>query len=431
MIFAILPLTLTVLTLLASPVRLLRVGSACIGPLPLPASLLSRRASPICHLARSPSNAASEVSMTWNNQNGGPWGSGPSRGQTPWSAPPGESSDLEARLRGLRNRFFQSPPSGLGGAILPSLLLLVLAIWGVSGFYTIGPNEVGLNMIFGRYVATKGPGLAFNWPAPVGSVLKLAVTDRNSTDIGFDPVDPARAANGDVQDVPAESLMLTGDQNIADVKFRVVWQIDPARPEAYAFNVGNPRDAVKAVAEAAMREIVGRTPIQDLLTADRSRIEPAAQKLIQDVLERYGAGILVLQVQLLPIDPPQQVIAAFKDVTVAQQDKDRLQNEAQTYANKVVPEARGQAARITQDAEAYKSRIEAEAKGEAQAFDEVYASYREAPDVTRRRLYIETMQKILESAHKTIIDSKAAQPVAPYLPLPALAAAPPTKGDAP
>jgi modulator of FtsH protease HflK len=354
--------------------------------------------------------------MPWSNQNG-PWAGGPGRGQSPWTQPPGEPSDFEARVRRWGQDLKGWRPNRGNGALFWIAGAIVVALWFASGLYTVGPNEVGLNMTFGRFTSQHGPGLAFNWPFPVGSVIKPAVTDRNSIDIGFAPEASSRTSDASVEDVPAESLMLTGDQNIADVKFRVVWQIDPTHPEEYAFDVANPRETVKAVAESAMREIVGRTPIQGLLTADRSQIEPAAQDLIQNVLNHYRAGVLILQVQLLPIDPPDQVIAAFKDVTVAQQDKDRLQNEAETYANKVVPEARGQAAKIVQDAEAYRSRTVAEATGEAAAFDEVYASYLAAPDITRQRIYIETMQKILAGASKTILDSKGGPPVAPYLPL--------------
>jgi modulator of FtsH protease HflK len=360
--------------------------------------------------------------MPWSNQNG-PWG-GPGRGQSPWSqAPGGGGSNLEDFLRRNQERF-KHFPTGFGSRWVWLVGVVLVVLWLASGFYTVGPNEVGLNLVFGRYTSKTGPGLNFNWPFPIGSVLKPAVTDRNAIDIGFEAESNSRIADlGDVEDVPAESLMLTGDQNIADVKFRVIWQIDPARPEDFVFNVSEPREAVKAVAESAMREIVGRTPIQGLLTADRSQIEPAAQQLIQSVLDRYKAGVIILQVQLLPIDPPEEVIAAFKDVTVAQQDKDRLQNEAETYANKVVPEARGGAAKIVQDAEAYQSKAEAEARGEAAAFDQVYASYASAPAITRERIYLDTMEKILSSTPKTFVDQKGASGIVPYLPLSAVGGA--------
>ncbi|NDA46293.1 MAG: FtsH protease activity modulator HflK, partial [Alphaproteobacteria bacterium] len=297
-------------------------------------------------------------------------------------------------------------------------LVLALGAWLASGFYTVAPNEVGLNMVFGRFEKRTTSGLNYNWPYPIGSVTKLAVTDRNGTDIGFITREDSRRMNTASQiEVPEESLMLTGDENIADVKFRVIWQIDPMKPEDYAFNVRNPPETVKAVAESAMREIVGRTPIQRILTAERKVIEPAAQELIQKVLNDYRAGVLVLQVQLLSVDPPEQVIAAFRDVTAAQQDQDRLRNEAEAYANRVVPEARGAAERIKQEAEGYREQTVAEARGQASRFDQIFTQYKNAPAVTRERMYIEAMERVLASSGKIIIDQQGGQGVVPYLPL--------------
>ena len=198
----------------------------------------------------------------------------------------------------------------------------------------------------------------------------------------------------------------------------MIWQIDPSRPEDFAYNVANPRDTVKAVAESAMREVVGRTDIQKLLTAERKNIEPAVQNLSQGVLNDYKAGVLVLQVQLQSVDPPNEVIAAFRDVTAAQQDQDRLRNVAEAYANKVVPEARGKAAAIIQEAEGYREQTVAEAKGQASRFDQVYAQYTKAPGVTRERIYLETMEHVLGAANKVIIDTRGTQGLVPYLPLP-------------
>ena len=205
-------------------------------------------------------------------------------------------------------------------------------------------------------------------------------------------------------DIPEESLMLTGDENIADVKFRVIWKIDDQKPEDYAFNISNPPATVKAVAESAMREIVGRSQIQKLLTAERKVIEPQSQELMQRVLDGYKAGVKIVQVQLLSVDPPQSVIAAFRDVTAAQQDLQRLGNEAEAYANRVVPEARGAAARIMQEAEAYREQTVAEARGQAGRFDKIYAQYKNAPALTRQRLYIETMERVLGGAEKVVLD---------------------------
>ena len=375
--------------------------------------------------------------MPWNNQNGGggggPWK--PSNNQGPWGSGGGGGGgngggpqDFEEMLRRGQRRLQQYIPGGSGGGPgfkgVAALVLVGALGWLLSGFYTVQPNEVGINQRFGAYVGKTGPGLNYNWPYPVGSVTKLKVTDRNSIDIGSRVgIERSRTVE---QDVPEESLMLTGDENIADVKFRVVWQIDPVNPESFLFNLRAPQETVKAVAESAMREIVGRTPIQRILTQERKVIEPEARDLIQRVLTSYKTGVQIVEVQLLSVDPPAQVISAFRDVTAAQQDMQRLRNEAEAYANRVVPEARGEAARIERAAEAYRQQTVAEAKGQTARFEQVLGEYSKAPDVTRERLYLETMERVLGRAEKTII---ATQPgaVVPYMPLPGLDAARPAQ----
>ncbi len=374
--------------------------------------------------------------MPWNNQTGGgpwkpgprgPWGQGPSGGGNGGGSPP----DLEDLLRRGQDRLRQAMPGGFsGGRGILVFGALAVAAWLASGFYIVGPNEAGLNMIFGRYASKTTSGLNYNWPYPIGAVNKLQVTDRNSIEVGFVTREDSRRGNVQTQiDVPEESLMLTGDENIADVKFRVIWQIDPVRPEDFAFNVREPRETVKAVAESVMREIVGRTQIQRILTAERKLIEPAAQELTQKVLNDYKAGVLILQVQLLSVDPPEQVVAAFRDVTAAQQDLDRLRNEAEAYANRVVPEARGDAARILQEAEGYREQTVNQAKGQASRFTQVYKQYVNAPDVTRERLYLETMERVLEGMNKVIVDQNGGSGVVPYLPLQGLGTPAPQPGQ--
>jgi membrane protease subunit HflK len=267
--------------------------------------------------------------------------------------------------------------------------------------------------VFGRYVGKTAPGLNYNWPTPIGAVTKLAVTDRNSIDIGA----RGRGDLSSLVEAPEESLMLTGDENIADVKFRVIWQIDPAKPEDYAFNIKNPAETIKAAAESAMREIVGRTQIQRLLTAERKVIEPAAQTATQTILDSYRSGVTVLQVQLLSVDPPPTVISAFRDVTAAQQDRVRFVNEAQAEANSIVPKAHGDAARILRDAEAFREQTVAEARGQTSRYLKVYTEYKRAPEVTRQRLYLETMERVLGAGDKIVIDKAG---VLPVLPLPGL-----------
>ena len=353
----------------------------------------------------------------WKPGNPGPWGQGPSGGG------PGRP-DFEAWWRGILERFGSLTPGGGFGA--PGLLILLVVgvgLWLLSGFYTIGPNQVGLNLVFGRYTGKTEPGLNYNWPYPLGHVDKLNVTDRNAVNVGFVPqLDASRMNTVTQAVVPEESLMLTGDENIADVKFVVFWQIDPSRPEEFQFNVADPRDTVKAVAESAMREVIGQSQIQDILTAGRKVIEPKVQKLMQDILNEYKTGVLVLQVQLQSVDPPSEVIASFRDVTAAQQDQSRLRNEAQGYANKAVPEARGKAASIVQAAEGYKLQTVAEAKGQASRFDQIYTQYKNAPAVTRERIYIETMQNVFSKTDNVILDDPSGKGsgVVPYLPLPRL-----------
>src|SRR5947199_7315977 len=226
-----------------------------------------------------------------------------------------------------------------------------------------------------------------------------------------------------VRDVPEESLMLTGDENIVDVDFSVLWRIKPNGVGEYLFNIQNPEGTVKAVAESAMREVIGRSDIQPILTGARQGIETGVQELMQKTLDTYGAGVLVQQVQLQKVDPPAQVIDSFRDVQAARADLQRAQNEAQTYANRVVPEARGRAAQVTQSAEAYREQTVADARGRAARFTKVLDEYKKAPDVTRQRLYLETMERVFGGIDKVIIDqSSTGQPgsgsgVVPVLPL--------------
>ena len=353
----------------------------------------------------------------WKSNNQGPWGSGGgSKGGPP---------DLEDVLRRFQDRLKGFIPGGggtgggLGGR---GVLLFVFAgvlLWLLSGFYTVQTNEVGINKIFGRFVGKTLPGLNYNLPYPIGAVIKPRVADRNSISIGqrFQE-DRNRAATVERGlDVAEESLMLTGDENIADVKFQVNWQIDAERPEDFVFNIARPEDTIKAVAESAMREIVGRSQIQRILTSDRKIIEPKCQELMQKVLNEYKAGVTIIQVQLLSVDPPQQVISAFRDVTAAQQDSQRLQNEAEAYAKKLVPEARGRAEQIKQDSEAFREQTVAEAKGQAARFSKVYDQYKLSPEVTRERIYLETMERVLSGADKIILDQNGGNGAVPYLPL--------------
>jgi modulator of FtsH protease HflK len=356
--------------------------------------------------------------MPWSNQGGGPWGSG---GKGPWGSGPQSSGptppDLEEFLRRSQDRLRTVlPGGGLGGKGIGLIALLALVIWGFSGFFRVDPDELGIVLRFGQYVRDAKPGLNYHIPYPVESALTPKVTRVNRIDIGMRSAEDPRRGS---RDVPEESLMLTGDENIVDVDFSVFWLIKPDGAGDYLFNIQQPEGTVKAVAESAMREVIGHSEIQPILTGARATIETAVQQLMQSTLDHYGAGIQVTQVQLQKVDPPAQVIDSFRDVQAARSDAERAQNEAQTYANRVVPEARGRAAQITQAAEAYREQTVAEATGQTSRFLKVYDEYKKAPDVTRERMYLETMERLFNGTDKIIMDSGPAgqNGVVPYLPL--------------
>jgi modulator of FtsH protease HflK len=368
--------------------------------------------------------------MPWSNQPGGPWGSG-SRG--PWGSGPQSQGpkqpDLEEFLRRSQDRLRGLLPGNLGGRGIALIALILVALWGMSGFFKVEPDEIGVVLRFGKFVREVPPGLNYHLPYPIETALTPPALRVNKIDIGFD-----MRGGATMRDVPEESLMLTGDENIVDVDFSVLWKINPDAVGDYLFNVQNPESTVKAVAESAMREVIGQSNIQPILTGARQNIETAVQALLQKTLDGYGAGIQIQQVQLQKVDPPAQVIDAFRDVQAARSDLERLQNEAQTYANRVVPEAKGRASKIVQDAEAYREQTVADAKGQTSRFLQIYEQYKKAPDVTRERMYLETMERILGNTDKTIIDTgpqSAGPGVVPYLPLNSLTQTPEPAPQAP
>jgi membrane protease subunit HflK len=286
----------------------------------------------------------------------------------------------------------------------------------------VQPYEVGVVLRFGKFVGETQPGLNYHLPYPIETVLTPPARRVNKTDIGMRVSSTSTstgATSSSGEDLPKESLMLTGDENIVDINFSVLWKVKPNGVGDYLFNIPSPQEiTVKAVAESAMREVIGRSYIQPVITGERKNIEGGVQALMQRTLDSYGAGIQVQQVNLQRADYPAQVIDAFRDVQAARSDLERLQNEAQTYANRVVPEAKGRAAKITQDADAYRSQVVANAKGDSSRFLQVYEQYKKAPDVTRQRMYLDTMERILAGTDKTIIDTGKQGPgVVPYLPL--------------
>jgi membrane protease subunit HflK len=372
--------------------------------------------------------------MKWQMQGGGPWGGGP-RG--PWgggprsgdgSGPPGGGRgqpppNLEELLRRSQDRFRRALPGGFGtGTGIGLVAIAIFVIWLASGFYIVRPDEVGIVLRFGAYNRTTQPGLNYHFPEPIETALMPKVTRINRTDIGFRTEENAAGTGVVNEDITSESLMLTGDENIVDVNFTVFWFIK--NPKAYLFSIRAPEKTVKSAAESAMREIIGENPLAMELSAGRASVEADTKKLLQQLLDDYRAGIEITQVQLQRVDPPGPVIAAFRDVQAALADQARLRNEAQSYANSIVPQAKGNAVRRVQEAEAYRQQVVAHAQGDAARFDAVYRAYLAAKDVTRRRLYIETMEQILGGSNKIIIDksAEAGTGVLPYLPLPGLTA---------
>jgi membrane protease subunit HflK len=358
--------------------------------------------------------------MPWNNQTGGksgnggrgPWGDGPSGAQPP---------DLEELLKKSQEKLRSMLPGGFGRGGLLIAVLLVGVVWALSGIYVVQPDQQGVVLRFGAVVSRTTSGINYHLPWPIETVETPSVTRENQISIGFIP---AADASNQVRLVPEESLMLTGDENIVDINFTVFWVVKDAAD--YLFNVENPGNpnavlkeaTIKAVSESAMREVAGRNVIDTVLTENREMIQDDVRMLAQQILDSYGAGVLITRVQMAKADPPAQVIDAYRDVQAAQTDQDRMRNEAEAYANRVVPEARGAAARIVEQAEAYKAQVVAEADGEAQRFLAVLSEYQNAPGVTRRRIYLETMQEIFGGMNKVILDTENG--VAPYFPLPAI-----------
>jgi membrane protease subunit HflK len=365
--------------------------------------------------------------MIWKSQGGGPWGGGPwgggPGGPGPGPRPRGpRPPDLEELLRRTQERFRRVLPGGFGSASgLALIAIAVVVIWLATGFYVVQPDEVGIVLRFGAYNRTTQPGLNYHLPSPIETVLEPKVTRINRIEIGYRiEANETTGAPENVQ-LPEESLMLTGDENIVDVNFTVFWVIKDA--QAYLFNIRDPEKTVKSAAESAMREVIGEHPLAMELAAGRAEIENDTQKLLQQLLDFYHSGIEVTQVTLQRVDPPGPVIAAFRDVQAALADRARLQNVAESYRNSIVPQARGNAAQITQQAEAYRQQVVARAQGDAARFDAVYHAFLAAKDVTLQRIYLETMENILASSHKVIIDKPALgrEGVLPYLPLPGLA----------
>jgi membrane protease subunit HflK len=366
--------------------------------------------------------------MPWNNQSGsgGPWsgGNGSGGGGGPWgqgprgpSGPQGGPPDLEAIIRRGQDRLRQALPGGGGtGPALAALVAIALvAFWLFQSIYTVQPDELGVELRFGKpKQEVSGPGLHFHW-WPVETV-EIANTAEKLINIG----DQRGSGNS--------GLMLSGDQNIVDVRFSVAYSVSD--PNAYLFNVADPDEMVRQVAESAMREAVGRRPAQDIFRDDRQGIAQSVREIIQTSLDSFGAGLTVNAISIEDAAPPREVADAFDEVQRAEQDEDRFVEESNQYSNQKLGQARGEAAQVREEAAAYKNRVVQEAQGEAQRFISVYDEYAKAPDVTRERLYLETMEQVLKSSNKVIVEQGGGQGVVPYLPLPELQGRPAAQGGA-
>ncbi len=296
-------------------------------------------------------------------------------------------------------------------SIILGIILLLLVVWIVPGtFYFVEPDEEGVVTTFGKFSRTTSPGVHFKWPSPIEHAATPAIRQVRRAEIGF------RTSQGrPLQRVPAESLMLTGDQNIIDINLVVQYRImDSVK---FLFNVRRPHKLIRDAAETVIRGIIGSKNIDEALTTGKAEIQILAKGQIQVLLDRYESGLQVVTIQLQDVHPPEQVEAAFKDVVSAREDKERMINEAQGYRNAVIPEARGQAAKIVREAEGYLEKVIKTAEGDAKRFLQQYAEYKKAPEITRKRIYLETMEEVLPNIKKFIMDNKKGGSVLPILPL--------------
>ncbi|HEV2546370.1 MAG TPA: FtsH protease activity modulator HflK [Stellaceae bacterium] len=358
--------------------------------------------------------------MPWQNQGGGggggPWGGG----QSPWGRGNGpQPPNLEDILRRSQDRFRRALPGGFGsgrGVVL--VVLAVLVLWGFSGIYRVQPDEEGIVLRFGAYNRKTTPGLNYHLPFPLEQALTPSVTRVNTIEIGG----AAQQRGFEGAQEPQESRMLTGDENLIDIYYTVQYVVKDA--PKFLFNIRNPNETVKAVAESAIREVVGHTDAIGAIVGGQDKIVKETQDLLQRILDAYDSGVQITTINLRRIDlPAADVIAAFTDVQTAKTERDSKVIQARTYASNTVPRAKGEAAQVTQAAEAYRQQVLLQAQGDASRFLAVYQAYKSAEDVTARRLYIETMEKILSGANKVILDkATGASGVLPYLPLPELRA---------
>lgn len=365
--------------------------------------------------------------MPWSNQNGGGWKGGGNGG--PWGSPGGGNNggpwgqgpqrgggnqppDLEELLRRTQDKLRNVFPGGPGPMLIVILAIVgIVLLWSAKAIYQVQPDELGVELVLGKPKKEfSTQGIHFHW-WPIETVEKVKIIE-NKEEIGsFVNNTTGRRTNPG----QASGLMLSGDQNIVNVDFSVLWRVSD--PSAYLFNVRDPSDLVRRVAESAMREIVGRRPAEDVFRRQREGIENDVKTLMQSSLDSYGAGIMVSGVKLEAAEPPAEVADAFEEVQRAEQDEDRFKREAERYQNQRLGEARGKASQIREEAKGYKEQVTKQAEGEAQRFISVYNEYVKAKDVTKKRLFLETMERVLNSSQKVIIEGGSKSGVVPYLPL--------------
>ncbi len=327
--------------------------------------------------------------------------------------------ELRAMWEQLRRRY----EGGSGGVPLPSpwlILVAALVVYLLTGIYIVAPDERAVVLRFGQVVREQGPGPGYHLPWPIEEVYTPSVTQVRKEEFGF------RSVLGGSREQPTEALMLTGDQNIVKLQFIVQFRVkaEADGPRDFLFNVRDQRGTVRGAAEVAMREVIGGTRIDDALTQGKEEIQQQAEDALQAILDSYDSGIEIITLKLMNVDPPEDVEDAFKDVINAQQDRERMINKANGYANAIVPQARGEAAQLINEAQAYKAAKVAQATGAATRFVALYDEYAKAREVTRERLYLETLEEVMQRIRKVLIDTDAGRGVVPYLPLDELRSVP-------
>ena len=346
--------------------------------------------------------------------------------KSPWGKPANSSNkdtfeDILRKRAGKFGNVFKDKKFSPNKAFFSLFGIIVLILWLASGLYIVNEGEQAVVTRFCKFVRTATAGPNYLLPIPFEEVQVVNVEHSQKEEIGFRSVTNSGKNNSYVKItgndkltlIPQESLMLTGDENIVDINFFVQWHI--ANLKDYLFNIANVKDTVKSAAESAMREVIVNTPIAAAQTEGRAKIEEETKKLLQNTLDKYQSGVIIENLHLLKVDPPSEVIAAFRDVQTARADKERQINQAESYRNDILTKARGEAAKMIQDAEGYKSNVVERAKGESSRFLEIYKQYTNAKDVTKKRMYLETMEEILEKSTKFVIGDEAGKSVVPYL----------------